>query len=412
MICCLVGLVCHLGKAQKFVPNYDEAKVPEYSLPNALEVGGRMVRDHRDWENFGRAGTLEMFRKYVYGRVPKGVDAGVQIEIEEERVGVFGGIAVRRQYLVTIGGKVKVRMLVYVPKNRKGRVPGFLGLNFLGNHTVDGDKAVVTNRGYVIGGKIDEKRKKLIEESRGKRALRWSAKKLIERGYALATACRWDLDPDFDDGFQNGVHVLDEGQRGKESWGTIAGWAWGLSRLLDALGQIDEVDETRIAVVGHSRLGKTALWAGALDQRFAMAISNNSGCGGAALSRRIYGETVERITSRFPHWFCEGFKEFSKNEGELPVDQHQLIALMAPRPVYVASATQDLWADPKGEFLSWQKAKVVYDLFGGEVIGVEKWPEPGRRVGEGRMGYHLRQGKHDMTQEDWGYYLDFADRWL
>jgi hypothetical protein len=241
------------------------------------------------------------------------------------------------------------------------------------------------------------------EASRGNQATRWPLETIVDAGCALATFYYGDIDPDFDDGFENGIHAL-FGKPGPEEWGSIGAWAWGASRALDYLETDRAIDKTRVAVFGHSRLGKTALWAGAQDERFAMVVSNNSGCGGAALSRRRFGERVQRINTSFPHWFADPFNQYNENEAALPVDQHQLVALIAPRLVYVASAVEDSWADPKGEFLSGKHAGPVYELLGKKGVGVEDMPGLNEPVGD-RVRYHLRSGKHDVTDYDWDQYL-------
>jgi dienelactone hydrolase len=237
---------------------------------------------------------------------------------------------------------------------------------------------------------------------------------ILERGYAVATAHYGQIAPDDANlAFAHGVPTLfqtpAEKERSAHQWGTIGAWSWGLARMLDYLEQEPQIDASHAAVIGHSRLGKTALWAGATNPRFALVISNDSGCGGAALFRRRFGERIDHMAKNFPHWFCRTYSSYANREPELPIDQHMLIAAIAPRPVYVASATEDRWADPHGEFLAAKGAEPIYQLYGKPGLPAESWPAPDQPA-HGTIGYHLRTGKHDVTAYDWQQYLDFADR--
>jgi (4-O-methyl)-D-glucuronate---lignin esterase len=414
-----VALVHAAGTAaaQPQGANYDEAKVPAYTLPDPLRFeDGAPVRTAGDWTGRRRAEVLRLFETRVYGRSPAPPTSMRSVVVESD-ARALGGLATRRQVRVLLDGTESgpaFEILLYLPNAAPPPVPAFLGLNFHGNHAVHSDPAIRLSPAWMRDGPgvVDHRS---TEATRGSEAGSWPVERILDRGYALATVYYGDLEPDHPDGWKDGVRCrIGPGTAGHfapDDWGAIAAWAWGLSRALDVLAKDPDVDVRRVAVIGLSRLGKAALWAGAQDQRFALVVSNDSGEGGAALARRRFGETTEAITTAFPHWFCGSYREYAAREDAMPVDQHELLALVAPRPLYVASASEDLWADPRGEFLAARAAEPVYRLLGREGLGVGEMPGPDRPVGK-TIGYHLRRGGHALTAYDWEQYLAFADRWM
>lgn len=369
--------------------NYDESKVPEYTVPDPLvDSQGQSVANAKQWNGSRRAELLDLFRDQVYGRRPT-TDYTLRFEQDAEIDDAFDGAATGRSMTatVTIGErKFSFPFVIFVPNNVEGPMPAVVHIN--NRYFVPLDKAATEHDPF------------------------WPVKTLIERGYATASFHTSDVDPDNKNGYDEGIRAFfADGEPPEDNaWRSLSAWGWAASRVLDHLESLDTVDSSRVAVVGHSRGGKTSLWAACEDPRFAIAYSNDSGCGGAALSRRSYGETVGRITTNFPHWFCKPFAQYAEREGELPIDQHEVISLIAPRGVYVASADEDLWADPKGEYTSLILAAPVFQLLGKESITATEMPPLNQPRVVGQTGYHIRDGGHGLGDKDWNWFLDFADR--
>jgi len=378
-------------------------------LPDPLcaETGTR-VDTPQAWASERRPEILKLFEEHVYGRTPD-AEIAQAYDVLDEEYHALGGHAIRRQVSITLSGNGKssrIELLIYLPVTaRTSAAPVFCLLNFGGNHTVHTDPAIALSRSWLRPGM------RPAESHRGASASRFPIERIVERGYGVATAYYGDIDPDYDDGFKNGIHPLLDPPRDRSpnAWGAVGAWAYGLSRIMDYMETDGHIDQGRVVLAGHSRLGKTALWAGAQDERFSIVVSNDSGCTGAAISRRKQGETVRAINDQFPHWFCKNYAHYNDREDDLPVDQHMLLALIAPRPLYVASASEDLWADPEGEFKACVHADPVYRLLGVPGIESTEMPEADRPVTKGSIGYHVRSGGHDLTAYDWERTMDFAD---
>ncbi len=397
----------------------DSVYADPLNLPDPLIASdGSRISDAQTWKAKRRPEILELFRSQVYGHSPA-APKRLRFEVTETDPRALKGLATRKQITIHLGEErdaPQIHLLLYVPNSARRPTPAFLVMNFHGNHEIVADAGVKILETWKWNS--DKNREELIrppESTRGTmHDMEWPVRQILERGYALATLDRDEIEPDYPQGWRHGIRgyfLRKSGQTefAQDDWGAIGAWAWSLSRALDYLTLDRDIDARHVAVMGHSRLGKTALWAGAQDERFALVISNDSGEGGAALARHDHGETTEQINKAFPHWFCANYKHYNGKPNELPIDQHELIALMAPRPVYVASAQKDDWADPLGEFLSAKNAEPVYRLFGEGGLDVEDMPGVNVSVGD-FVGYHIRSGVHSVTDYDWSQYMRFADR--
>ena len=393
--------------------NYDESKVPAYTLPPLLvSKDGSEIKTAFDWVRKRRPEILQTLKDEVFGELPPRPESFTK-EVISVKEDALDNTAIRKEIKLTFSHKGKSHsfvMLLYIPKNAPAPVPVFIGLNFKGNHTTTVETDVMQT-GRNLAGELLEPDQFNVQGER------WSFAEAVRRGFASATVNYNDIHPDDKDttSWRKSIYNLFFADETDEQFhthgGSISCWAWGLSRMLDALEDEPLIDTSRAMVHGHSRLGKTALWAGANDPRFRLVISNDSGCCGAALHRRVFGETIEVVCFYFPQWFTTSLRKYICNETALPYDQHHLVALSAPRPVCIASASEDLWADPKGEFLSGYHASEVYQLFGVKGMPQSEVPEAGTCI-TGEVSYHCRIGKHDQTRFDWDHYFDIADKYV
>ena len=396
--------------------------------PDALVMANRSrVTSAKDFEERRRPELLRLFAENVYGKTPEDT-VEVRRTVTSVDRSALGGLAVRKQVTLEFTAHKETRdlhLLLYLPAKASGPVPVFVGLNFDGNVTVSKDEGIALNDEWVpdpaeadvqLGTELKGHfLQKATEEERGKNESRWPLEMILHAGFGVATVYAGDIEPDMAVGIGYGVRPLffkgDQYLPAANDWGAIGAWAWGLSRIADYLETDPAVNTEEMIVIGRSRLGKTALWAGAQDKRFAMVISNESGKGGASLSHRGVEESIAHLNLAFPYWFSANYHHFTGEQQKLPVDGHLLLSLIAPRPLFVGSAQDDPYSDPQGEFLSVAAASEVYALYGETGVSADAKVELDKPLGN-ELRYYMRLGGHDMRAEDWKQYIAWAEEML
>jgi hypothetical protein len=390
--------------------NYDEARAAGYTLPDPLVMAdGKPVRDAKTWTTKRRPEIIKAFEEQQFGRVP-GKPAGLRFDVFDKGTPALNGAAIRKQVTIVFSdkkdspeGAPKADLLIYLPANARGPVPLLLNIGFTANSATIDDPGIKP-------GEVWNREKNARIPATVRPQGRLNVAPFLAQGIGVATIYYGDIEPDFAEGFPHGVrkHFLKPGQTqpAGDEWGAIAAWGWGLSRAMDYLETDKGVDAKRVAIVGISRLGKTVLWAGARDTRFAMVIASCSGESGAALSRRTYGETVKHMTARFGYQFAANYAGYGDRVAELPVDAHMLVASIAPRPLLLQTGDKDFWSDPKGEFLAAVAAGPVYTLLGKEALGTDQMPPAGTPIFH-TLGYVMHDGGHGTIPSDWDLFLKF-----
>jgi hypothetical protein len=393
--------------------NYDEAKVGTYTLPDPLLLAdGKPVRDAKTWNEKRRAEIVRLFEENQYGRAP-GRPAAMSFDVFDKGTPALDGKAIRRQVTIYFSADKagpKMDLLVYVPANAAGPVPLLLNIGFSANSSTVNDPGVKV-------GEVWGRDKKKVPAGQGMNFGRVNVARLLDAGLGFATVYYGDIDPDFLGGVPYGVRALylkpGQSEPAPDEWGSIAAWAWGLSRAMDYLETDKGVDAKRVAIMGVSRLGKTVMWAGAHDTRIALVIASCSGEGGAALSRRNYGETIAHLTeaTRYPYQFAGNYAKYANQVDRLPVDGHMLVALIAPRAVLLQTGDKDFWSDPKGEFLAAVAAGPVYRLLGKQGLDTDQMPAAGVPILH-TIGYFMHAGGHGTIPSDWDQFVAFMQMHL
>jgi hypothetical protein len=407
----IASSACFLAMALRATPAFpDFSELSSNPNPDPLKMlDGRTVATRKQWLKQRRPELKALFQHYMYGWFPPPVKVRGVVTYTDPHF--FEGQATLKLVTLKLDAPTapEIHMMMVVPNHRADPAPVFLGMNFTGNHSLVADTHVPLTTSWMPAGGTNVVNHHAVEAGRGKDLKSWAFEPIIKRGYAAATYYLGDVEPDT----TNAVGGVREAIRNRpgapDDWGTLAAWAWGLQRAVDYLVTDKAIDKKHIALVGHSRLGKAALLAGAFDDRVALVAPLQAGTGGTAPSRGTVGESVERMNKVFPHWLCDEFKKFNTHTDRLPFDQHCLVAICAPRPVVFGQAVEDTWANPEGAFEVLKAADKVYRLTGADGISEQTMPETNKLVG-GNLGYFIRPGKHSMRELDWGYFLDFADR--
>ncbi len=400
---------------------------PQPAFPDPLMMlDGRRVATRAQWVNERRPELQALFQHYMYGAIPP-KPVNMKVKVLGEHRDFLGGKATLKLLTLETGSATnapRIDLLLVVPNQRTGPAPVFLSMNFCGNHALTADARVPLARGWLYNTCKGCTNNAATEAARGGQAADWPLEEIIERGYALAAFYSGDVDSDrkeVSDGIYAWLAGGDPAKNDPSHRGSIAAWAWGFHRCVDYLVTDRDLDAKHIAVVGHSRNGKTALLATAFDERIALVIPHQAGCGGTGPSRvspkmaalqangRPIAETTAVINKSFPHWFNAEFKKFNDAPERLPFDQHALVTLCAPRPVLFSNAQEDQWANPSGQFEVLQAADPIYRFLGVEGLAAKSMPHQ-RHLVDSRLGYYIREGRHAMTADDWQVFLNFADR--
>lgn len=399
-----------------FPVNYQEDSVGTYMLPELLKTtSGQAIKTAKEWTEKRRPELLRLVEENQFGKMPP-KPKDLHFDAFDKGTPAFNGKALRKQVTVYFGKDTsdhKMNLVIYIPAAATKPVPLLMNISFVAYNQI------IDDPGLRIG-EVWNKEGKKVKADKPTPFGKLDLAQFMDAGIGFATVYYGDIEPDFKNGLPHGIRKTylkpGQSQPAADEWGAISAWAWGLSRAMDYFETDRQIDSKRIALQGASRLGKTVLWAGIHDPRFAMVIASISGEGGAALSRRNYGETIRHISdpSRYLYQFATNYHGWADQVNDMPIDAHMLVALMAPRPLLLQTGSTDYWSDPKGEFLSAVAAAPVYKLFGKTAPAADAaYPAPGDSLLlMHHLGYYMHEGGHTVLPEDWKLFIDYMQKFL